>query len=85
MNRNELLQKVEEVCRDIFEDDQLTVSEETSAADIEGWDSLTHLSLISELEEVFDIAFTLDETTGSKKLGDLISAIERHIGGKEVR
>ena len=82
MNRNEIFQKVEEVCMDIFEDDQLTVSEESSASDIEGWDSLTHLSLVSELEEAFDIAFTLDETTGSKKLGDLVSAIEKHIGEK---
>ena len=82
MDRNEMLQKVQEICRDIFEDDQLVVTEDTSAADIEGWDSLTHLSLVSELEEAFDIAFTLDETTGSKKLGDLISAIEKHVGEK---
>lgn len=82
MNRNEMLQKVQEICRDVFEDDQLTVTEDTSAADIEGWDSLTHLSLVSELEEAFDIAFTLDETTGSKKLGDLVSAIEKHVGEK---
>ena len=77
-----MLQKVQEICRDVFEDDQLTVTEDTSAADIEGWDSLTHLSLVSELEEAFDIAFTLDETTGSKKLGDLVSAIEKHVGEK---
>ena len=82
MNRNEMLQKVQEICRDVFEDDQLTVTEDTSAADIEGWDSLTHLSLVSELEEAFDIAFTLDETTGSKKLGDLVSAIQKHVGEK---
>ena len=82
MNRNEMLQKVQEICRDVFEDDQLTVTEDTSGADIEGWDSLTHLSLVSELEEAFDIAFTLDETTGSKKLGDLVSAIEKHVGEK---
>ena len=82
MNRNEMFQKVQEICRDVFEDDQLTVTEDTSAADIEGWDSLTHLSLVSELEEAFDIAFTLDETTGSKKLGDLVSAIEKHVGEK---
>ena len=82
MNRNEMLQKVEEICRDIFEDDQLTVSEETSAADVEGWDSLTHLSLVNELEEAFGIAFTLDEVTNSRKLGDLISAIEKHTGEK---
>ena len=80
MNRNEMFQTVQEICRDVFEDDQLTVTEDTSAADIEGWDSLTHLSLVSELEEAFDIAFTLDETTGSKKLGDLVSAIEKHVG-----
>ena len=51
MNRNEILQKAQEICRDIFEDDLLVVSEETSSSDIEGWDSLTHLSLVSELEE----------------------------------
>ncbi len=82
MTRTEILTKVEKICRDVFEDEQLIISESTVAADVEAWDSLTHLTLINELEEAFDITFTLDEVTNSRNLGELITAIEKHLGEK---
>lgn len=82
MSRTEILEKVTEVCRDVFENDTLVVTEATTAKDVEEWDSLTHLTLVNELEELFGIAFSLDEVTNSKNLGELISAIEKHLGEK---
>jgi len=82
MNRNEVFGKMSDICRDVFDDDSLVITEAMTAADVEGWDSLTHLSLVNELEEVFDIAFTLDEVTGSKSLGDLLTALMKHIEEK---
>lgn len=79
MERNEVLEKVAEICRDVFEDEQLNITEEFCAADIEKWDSLTHLSLISEIEETFEVAFTLDEVRLSRNLGELLTALMRHI------
>lgn len=82
MERNEVFEKMTEICRDVFEDDSLTVTESTTAADVERWDSLTHLTLVNELEEMFEVAFTLDEVTGSKNLGELLTALMKHIEEK---
>ena len=82
MDRNEVLEKLTEICRDVFDDENLVISEKTTAADVEGWDSLTHLSLVNELEESYEIAFTLDEVTGSKNIGELLNALMKHIEEK---
>lgn len=82
MERNEVFEKMVEICKDVFEDDNLIVTESTAAADVEGWDSLTHLSLVNELEETFEVAFTLDEVTGSRNLGELFTALMKHISEK---
>ena len=82
MDRNEVFEKVSDICKDVFDDESLVITESTSAADVEGWDSLTHLSLIDEIEQAYDIGFTLDETTGSRNIGELINAIMKHIEEK---
>ncbi len=79
MSRNDLLAKIQEICRDVFDDEELIISEATTSADVASWDSLTHLSLINEIEETFNVAFTLDEVTASKNIGELLNAIEKHM------
>ena len=84
MDRNEVFEKMKEICKDVFEDDSLVITESATAADIKGWDSLTHLSLVNELEETFEIAFTLEEVSNSKNIGELLNALVRHIEEKQV-
>lgn len=79
MERNEIFEKIVNICRDVFGDNNLILTESTAAADVEGWDSLTQLSLVYELEETFGVVFTLDEVTGSKNLGELLTALMKHI------
>ena len=79
MDRNEVFEKLTDICRDVFDDENLVITEKTTAADVEGWDSLTHLSLVNELEETYEVAFTLDEVTGSKNIGELLNALMKHI------
>lgn len=82
MDRNEVRSKLTEICRDILENEKLELTEETKASDVAGWDSLSHLSIINELEVVFDIAFSLDEATGAKNVGSLIDAVMKHLEEK---
>ncbi len=82
MDRNEVFEKIQEICRDVFEDAELVLTESTTASDVEGWDSLTHLSLVNELEETYEISFKLDEVTGSKNIGELLDALMEHIKEK---
>ena len=79
MERNEILKKITEIARDVFDNDEVELTEQTTAADVEEWDSLSHLSLVSDIEDEFGITFTLAEITGSKNVGELVDAIIKHM------
>lgn len=79
MERSEVLTKVIDICKDVFENDDLILTETSSADDVEEWDSLSHLSLISDVEDEFSVKLTLEEISSAKNLGELVSAIMRHI------
>lgn len=83
MNRNEVLEKVSEVLREEFEDDELEISDETTAADVEEWDSLAHLSIVHEIEKKFGIKLTMGEIQESKNVGEFVDAIVKHIDNKQ--
>lgn len=82
MDRNEVFEKVTNVCRDVFDDENLVITESTTAADVVGWDSLTHLSLVNELEEIFEVEFSLDDVAGSKNIGELMNVLMNRIDEK---
>ncbi len=75
MSRENVLAKVNEVFHEVFDDDNIVVKEEMTAADIKGWDSLRHITLIEEIEDVFDIRFAMKEVNGMKNVGEMIDII----------
>lgn len=75
MTREEAYMRVNKVFRDIFDDETITVTDETTAADIEDWDSLEHINLIVALEEEFGMKFTMGEITGMKDVGESVDLI----------
>lgn len=75
MTREEAYVRVNKVFRDIFDDETITVTDETTAADIEDWDSLEHINLIVALEEEFGMKFTMGEITGMKNVGESVDLI----------
>ena len=77
MTRQEIFEKLNEVFSDVF-DEELTVTAETTAADIEDWDSLTHITLISEVEDAFDIKFSMKDVLGMKNVGEMADIIEKN-------
>lgn len=79
MSRNEILERIAQVLRDVFDDDNIEITEKTTANDIEGWDSLTHITVIASVEEEFDIRFEMREVIGFKNIGDMVTAIENEI------
>lgn len=66
--------------RIFFDDDELVVTEETVAADVKDGDSLVQMQIVIAIEEMFGIKFSIDEVTEFKNIGDVIKAIDRHIG-----
>lgn len=82
MERNEVFARMAEICKDVFDDENINVTESLTAMDVENWDSLANLTLINELEQEFGVAFTLDEVTDSRNLGELLTALMKHIEEK---
>ena len=71
----ELLDRLNEIFREVFDDDDLKIAPEMTANDIEGWDSLSHFNLILAIESRFNINFSLKEVQSFKNVGDLLKSI----------
>ena len=69
---------LQEVFRQVFDDDGLVVTPNTSRRDVADWDSVAHVKLILSLEEEFGIRFTEDEVSSMQTVGDLLGAVETH-------
>ena len=72
----EIYERLNEVFRDVFDDDSIEVNEDTTAADIEDWDSLNHITLIDAVESEFGVHFTMGEVSGMKNVGEMAQIIK---------
>ncbi len=74
---------VQEIFRQVFDDDRLVVAPGTGPRDVADWDSVAHVKLILALEEEFGIRFTEDEVSSIQTVGQLLDAIEAHKTGNQ--
>ncbi len=72
-----VLDKLAGVFRDVFDDDELVLSRQTTAADIEGWDSLMHVTLMVNVEKAFGMRFTSSQVAAMKNVGELVDLINK--------
>lgn len=72
---------VNQVFRVVFDDQSIRLRPEMTASDIDGWDSLSHVNLITALEAQFAIRFSQKELLKQRNVGDLIAAIEQKLAG----
>ena len=79
MDREEIFEKLTEVFRDVFGDESITINDGTTAADVKGWDSLMHITLISEVESSFGIRFRMKDVIGMKNVGEMVDIIEENV------
>jgi acyl carrier protein len=71
-----ILEKVQLIFRDIFDDSRLSIGRESSAQTVEGWDSLAHINLVSAVEQEFDVRFALGELETLKDVGEMVDLIQ---------
>lgn len=64
------------IFREVFDDEEITLSREMTADDVAGWDSLSHVNLIVTIEARFAIKFSQKELLTLKNVGDLIDCIQ---------
>jgi acyl carrier protein len=80
MSSEDLLQEIQDIMRDVFDVDDLVISESTTADDVEEWDSLSHIRLIVAIERKFGFKFKNSEIETLKNVGDLIRLIQSKAG-----
>ena len=73
---SDILDELQPIFQDIFEDDELSITAESNAHTVEGWDSLAHVTLIFAIEQEFEIKFALGELEAMKNVGDMVELMQ---------
>lgn len=79
MTREDIYADLNEVFRDVFDDESITVNDETTSDDIDEWDSLEHINLIAAVEQQFGIKFSMGQIVTMKNVGEMVNIIESQI------
>ena len=74
MTEQAIFQELSEIFSDVFDED-IVVTAQTTASDVEQWDSLTHITLISEVEDAFGFKFSMKDVLGMKNVGEMVDII----------
>lgn len=75
----EIYERLNAVFRDFFDDEDIELDEETTADDIDDWDSLNHITLMAAVEDEFGIRFTMGEVSGMKNVGEMAQIIKERL------
>lgn len=75
MNREEIYERLNGVFQDVFDDEDITVNDATTANDIEEWDSLEHINLVVAVENAFGMKFNMGEVNTMKNVGEMVDII----------
>ncbi len=75
MERSEIYEKLNEIFRDVLDNDEIELTDASKADDIEEWTSLTHIQLIVEIEKAFNLRFTSEEILEWNNVGEMVDSI----------
>ena len=75
MERSEIFEKLNEIFRDVLDNDEIELTDASKADDIEEWTSLKHIQLIVEIEKAFGIRFKSDEILEWNNVGDMVDSM----------
>ncbi len=79
MERADILNKLNEIFADVLDNDEIRLTPETRAADVEDWDSLNHIQLVVAIEKQFKLRFNSGEIQSWKNVGEMIDSIQKKI------
>ena len=76
MENKEIFEKLTDIFRDVMDNDEIFLEENTTAEDIEEWDSLAHVQLIEKIESVFGVKFSAKEMMSWEDVGEFVDSIK---------
>lgn len=79
MESQEIMERLTVIFREVFEDEDIVLSEDQTAEDIENWDSLSHMMLIAAIEKEFGFKFKLKQLSLLVSVGGILSAIKSNL------
>ena len=79
MEPAEIIKQLDEIFVDVIDNEDIKLTTETTAADVDGWDSLSHIQLVVAIEKHFRIRFTSKEIQSWKNVGELVASIQGKI------
>ncbi len=85
MQNDEIYSKLTSIFRDVFAEDHLVITPETTARDIKGWDSLAHVRLILTVERVLGLKFSAYEVNQMGNVGQLVNLIEAKQAQRKIQ
>jgi acyl carrier protein len=77
-----LLEELQPIFRDVFDQPDLIITRESNASTVEDWDSLAHVNLVTAIEKRYKIRFALGELQELKNVGDMIDLMKTKLGQK---
>jgi len=80
MNRTEIMAKLNEIFCDVFDDEDIVLTDATNSDNIEDWDSLEQINLLVAIEKQFSIKFSLADVADLENVGAMVDLIERMVG-----
>lgn len=83
MELQQLISEVNNLFREIFEDNSIVLTESTTNNDIEAWDSLNHIQVITTIEDHYGICFEIDEMLNFNNVGDMCRCIQQKLRLKQ--
>jgi len=79
MTRADIFSELTPVFRDVFNEPGLILTEDLTANDVDNWDSLSHMVMITEVEQRFNIKFKLRDINKMRNVGDLVTILSERV------
>ena len=79
MEREAVKEKLTEIFRSVFDNPDIEIFDEMTSSDVVGWDSFSHINLISSIEMELDVEFSQSEAFGFKTVGELIASVQKKL------
>lgn len=77
MENETIISKLQAIVQDVLDNESLHIIEQTVATDVEGWDSLAHINILSQIEREFGVRFSLDELARFSTVGKIVDAVQQ--------